>query len=207
LQITVALVLTDEQSMLRDTTRNFLSKNAPLAHLRELRDRHNPDGFSRTVWKQFAEQGWAGVLVPETHGGLGLGYIEAGILMEELGHTLTPSPFFSTAVVAATAIAHGGSDTQKDAYLPKIAAADLIATLAVDETPKHRPERAALSATRSGSVFALSGNKRFVVDGQVADLLIVAARTSGAPGETGGIIVRYRSEEQRPASGAHHRGG
>ena len=185
----MALVLTDEQSMLRDTTRNFLSKNAPIAHLRELRDRHNPDGFSRSLWKQFAEQGWAGVLVPETHGGLGLGYVEAGIVMEELGHTLTPSPFFSTAVMAATVIAHGGSDAQKDGYLPKIAAAELIATLAIDETPKHRPARIALGATRSGSVFTLSGSKRFVVDGHVADLIIVAARTSGGAGETSGLTL------------------
>jgi len=175
--------------MLRDTTRNFLSKNAPIAHLRELRDRHNPDGFSRSLWKQFAEQGWAGVLVPETHGGLGLGYVEAGIVMEELGHTLTPSPFFSTAVMAATVIAHGGSDAQKDGYLPKIAAAELIATLAIDETPKHRPARIALGATRSGSVFTLSGSKRFVVDGHVADLIIVAARTSGGAGETSGLTL------------------
>jgi alkylation response protein AidB-like acyl-CoA dehydrogenase len=109
--------------------------------------------------------------------------------MEALGHTLTPSPFFSTAVVVATAIARAGSDAQKSAYLPKIAAAELIATLAVDEMPKHRPEKTALSATRSGSAFTLNGNKCFVVDGHVADMFIVAARTSGAPGETRGITL------------------
>jgi acyl-CoA dehydrogenase len=145
----MALVLTDEQSMFRDTARSFLGKNAPIAHLRELRDRRDPDGFSRPLWKEFADHGWAGILVPETYGGLGLGYIEAGIVMEELGHTLTPSPFLSTSVVAVTAIAHGGSDAQKSAYLPKIAGADLIVALAVDEAPKHRPEKLALSATRS----------------------------------------------------------
>jgi alkylation response protein AidB-like acyl-CoA dehydrogenase len=185
----MALVLTEEQSMLRDTIRSFLSKNAPIAHLRALRDRCDPEGFSRELWKEFADHGWAGILVPEAHGGLGLGYLEAGVVMEELGHTLTPSPFFSTAVVATSAIARWGSEAQKSAYLPKIAGAGLVATLAVDETPKHRPEKTSLRATRSGSAFTLNGSKCFVVDGHVADLYIVAARTSGAPGETRGLTL------------------
>src|SRR5260370_6756293 len=104
----MALVVTEEQSMLRDTARSLLIKNAPIAHLRQLRDSRDPDGFSRTLWKEFADHGWAGILVPETYGGLGLGYVEAGIVMEELGHTLTPSPFLSTGVLAATAIARSG---------------------------------------------------------------------------------------------------
>jgi alkylation response protein AidB-like acyl-CoA dehydrogenase len=185
----MVLDLTDEQSMLRETTRSFLIKNAPISHLRQLRDCRDPDGFSRALWKEFANQGWAGILVPESHGGQGLGYVEAGIVMEELGHTLTPSPFFSTSVVAVTAIVHGGSNAQKSAYLPRIAAADLVATLAIDEAAKHRPEKTALNVTRSDNTFTLTGNKCFVVDGHVADLIIVAARTSGVPGETHGITL------------------
>lgn len=185
----MALVLTDEQSMLRDTARSFLDKNAPLSHLRQLRDRRDPDGFSRALWKQFGGQGWTGILVPESYGGLSLGYVEAGIVMEELGHTLTPSPMLSTAVVAVTAILRGGSDGQKSAHLPRIASGDLIVALAVDETPKHRPEKVSLSATRTGGAFSLNGSKCFVIDGNVADLLIVAARTSGASGETRGITL------------------
>jgi alkylation response protein AidB-like acyl-CoA dehydrogenase len=185
----MALVLTVEQSMLRDTARSFLGKNAPLSHLRQLRDRRDSDGFSRALWNQFAGQGWTGILVPEGYGGLSLGYVEAGIVMEELGHTLTPSPMLSTSVMAATAILRGGSDAQKSAHLPRIAGGDLIVALAVDETPKHRPEKVSLAATRSGGDFSLNGSKCFVVDGHVADLLIVAARTSGAPGETPGITL------------------
>jgi alkylation response protein AidB-like acyl-CoA dehydrogenase len=185
----MALVLTDEQTMLRDTTRSFLSKNAPISHLRQLRDSNDRDGFSRALWKEFADNGWAGILVPEAHGGLGLGYVEAGIVAEEIGHTLTPSPFFSTAVVAATALTRGGSAPQKSKYLPKLTSGDLIATLAIDESAKHRPERTALAATPSANGFTLSGSKSFVVDGHVADLIIVAARTAGAPGETRGITL------------------
>jgi alkylation response protein AidB-like acyl-CoA dehydrogenase len=183
------LVLNDEQNMLRDHARGFLSKNAPIAHLRQLRDSKDATGFSRPLWKEFVDLGWAGILIPQDHGGLGLGHVEVGVVMEELGRTLTPSPFLSTAVLAASAIARGGNDKQKSAYLPKIATGDLIATLAVDETSKHRPEKTALAATRTGNGFTLKGAKTFVLDGHVADLIVVAARTSGAAGDTKGLTL------------------
>jgi alkylation response protein AidB-like acyl-CoA dehydrogenase len=183
------LVLNDEQNMLRDHARGFLSKNAPIAHLRQLRDSKDSTGFSRPLWKEFVDLGWAGILIPQEHGGLGLGHVEVGVVMEELGHTLTPSPFLSTAVIAASAIAHAGNEKQKNAWLPKIASGDLIATLAVDEASKHRPEKTALAATRAGNGFTLKGAKTFVLDGHVADLIIVAARTSGAAGDTKGLTL------------------
>src|SRR3984957_12220499 len=126
------LVLNDEQNMLREHARGFLSKNAPIAHLRQLRDNKDGTGFSRPLWKEFVNLGWAGILIPTEHGGLGLGHVDAGVVMEELGRTLTPSPFLSTAVIAATAIAKGGSEKQKGEYLPRIVSGNLIATLAVD---------------------------------------------------------------------------
>jgi alkylation response protein AidB-like acyl-CoA dehydrogenase len=183
------LVLTEEQAMLRDSARGFLRKNAPIAHLRQLRDSRDPAGFSRPLWKDFAQQGWAGILVPEALGGLGLGYVEAGIVMEELGRTLTPSPFLATAVLTATAIARAGSNAQKNEYLARIAGGDLIASLAVDETAKHRPEKTALTATRSGNGFVLNGAKTFVLHGHVADILLVVARTAGTPDETRGLTL------------------
>jgi alkylation response protein AidB-like acyl-CoA dehydrogenase len=185
----MALVLNDEQTMLRDNARGFLAKNAPIAHLRALRDNRDAEGFSRTLWKNFVEMGWAGILVPQDYGGLGLGHVEAGVVAEELGRTLTPSPFLSTAVLAATAIARAGNDKQKENYLPKIVAGELIATLAVDETAKHHPEKIAMPAARTGNGFKLRGAKSFVIDGHVANLLIVAARTTGNPGDTSGITL------------------
>jgi alkylation response protein AidB-like acyl-CoA dehydrogenase len=175
--------------MLRDNARGFLGKNAPIAHLRQLRDSRDPEGFSPRLWKSFAEMGWTGILIPQDYGGLGSGHVEAGVVMEELGRTLTPSPFLSTAILAASALARAGSDAQKKEYLPRIAEGNLLAALAVDEGPKHRPEKTALRATRAGNGFTLSGAKTFVVDGHVADLLIVAARTAGAPGETKGLTL------------------
>ena len=185
----MALVLTDEQAMLRDSARGLLEKNAPVSHLRALRDERDAAGFSRALWLKFAEMGFTGILVPEAFGGSGLGHVEAGVVMQEIGRTLTPSPFLSTALLAAAALARAGNAAQRQEHLPNIAAGKLVAALAVDEGAKHRPERIALKAARSGNGFALNGAKSFVVDGHVADLLIVAARTSGAPGEPDGLTL------------------
>ena len=183
------LVLTEEQSMLRDSARGFINEKAPVAHLRKMRDDRDATGFSRDLWKGFAEMGFAGLLVPENFGGSGLGTVEAGIVLEEIGRNLMPSPFLSTAVLAASALVRGGNAEQQAAYLPKIADGSLIATLAVDEGAKHKPLSIAMQAVRAGNGFKLNGAKALVVDGHVADLLIVAARTSGSAGERGGLTL------------------
>jgi alkylation response protein AidB-like acyl-CoA dehydrogenase len=183
------LVLTEEQSMLRDSARGLISDKAPVSHLRQLRDSKDATGFSRDLWKAFAEMGFCGLLVPESFGGSGLGCVEAGVVMEEIGRTLMPSPFLSTAVLAASALLRGGSEAQKSAHLPKIADGSLLAALAVDEGAKHRPLHTSLQAVRAGNGFKLGGAKAFVVDGHTADLLIVAARTGGAAGDRNGLTL------------------
>ena len=185
----MALVLTEEQSMLRDSARGLISDKAPVSHLRQLRDAKDETGFSRDLWKAFAEIGFAGLLVPENFGGSGLGCVEAGVVMEEIGRTLMPSPYLATAVLAASALSRGGSEAQKAAHLPKISDGSLLAAFAVDEGAKHRPLQTSLQAVRSGNGFKLSGAKAFVVDGHTADLLIVAARTGGAAGERNGLTL------------------
>jgi alkylation response protein AidB-like acyl-CoA dehydrogenase len=185
----MALVLTEEQSMLRDSARGLISDKAPVSHLRGLRDAKDATGFSRELWKSFAEMGFSGLLVPEDFGGSGLGCVEAGVVMEEIGRTLMPSPFLSTAVLAASALSRGGSAAQKSEYLPKISAGTLLAALAVDEGSKHRPLQTELKAVRAGNGFKLSGAKALVVDGHVTDLLIVAARTAGSAGERDGVTL------------------
>ena len=185
----MALVLNEEQSMLRDSARGLISDRAPVSHLRQLRDANNATGFSRELWKAFAEMGFSGLLVPEEFGGSGLGCVEAGIVMEEIGRTLMPSPFLATSVLAASALSRGGSDAQKSQHLPRIADGSLLAALAVDEGAKHRPLQTKLQAVRSGNGFRLSGDKAFVVDGHTADLLIVAARTAGNAGEREGLTL------------------
>src|SRR5437763_3516020 len=185
----MALVLTEEQSMLRDSARGLISDKAPVSHLRQLRDANDTTGFSRELWKTFAEMGFSGLLVPENFGGSGLGYVEAGVVMEEIGRTLMPSPFLSTAVLAASALLRGGSEAQKSAHLPKIADGSLQAALAVDEGTKHRPLQTKLQAVRPGNGFKLNAAKALGVDGHAADLLIVAGRTGGAAGERNGLTL------------------
>jgi alkylation response protein AidB-like acyl-CoA dehydrogenase len=185
----MALVLSEEQSMLRDSVRGLISDKAPVSHLRHLRDTKDATGFSRDLWKTFAEMGFSGLLVPEDFGGSGLGCVEAGVVMEEIGRNLMPSPFLSTAVLAASALSRGGSAAQKSEHLPKMADGSLLASLAIDEGTKHRPLMTNMQAVRSGNGFRLVGDKAFVVDGHTAGLLIVAARTAGAAGERDGLTL------------------
>jgi acyl-CoA dehydrogenase len=175
------LILTEEQTMLKEAADGFLNERAPIAHLRKLRDSRDPDGVSRELWRAFGEMGFAGVLIAEEHGGSGLGAVEAGVVAEALGRTLTPSPFLGSAVLAATVL-KGGSEEQQAAWLPRIAAGQAIVALAVDEGPKHAPAKIAATAERSGNGFRLNGAKGFVLDGHVADALIVAARTEEGMG-------------------------
>jgi alkylation response protein AidB-like acyl-CoA dehydrogenase len=172
-------VLTEEQSMIRDGAKAWVQEKSPVTAFRKLRDSGNKDGFDRAAWKEMADMGWAGILIPEEYGGTGLGYQTLGLVLEEAGRTLTASPLISTALTATTALLLAGSDAQKNKYLPAIAEGKLIATLAVDEGPHHAPEKIALKGEKSGVGVTLNGRKTHVPDGGVADLIIVAARTSG----------------------------
>jgi len=117
-----------------------------------------------------------------------MGYMAAGLVAEQMGRNLTASPFLSTAILAATALKHGSED-QKAAWLPKIAAGETIVSLALDEGVKHNPRGTSTTAEPSGNGFKLNGSKAMVVDGHVADMMIVAARTSGEEGDPEGISL------------------
>jgi alkylation response protein AidB-like acyl-CoA dehydrogenase len=181
------LYLTDDQAMLRDTAREFMAAEGSIrSQLRHWRDRGCKDGFGHGLWKQFAEMGFTGVLVPEADGGLGLGHVEAGIVLEEVGRNLTPSPFLTTAVAFVEAVK---GSAVRERWLPGVLSGETVAALAIDEGHKHRPERIAMRAERSGNGFRLTGTKSFVVHGASADVLLVAARTGGAAAETEGLTV------------------
>ncbi len=179
------LYLNEDQAMLRDTAKPFIADAAPVKHLRSLRE--DATGFSRDLWKQFAEMGFTGIMVPEAHGGMGMGYVEAGIVLEEIGRNLTPSPFLTTAVAAVEALK--ASRRLSEEWLPKIASGDAIVALAIDEGAKHRPEATAMKAERSGNGFKLSGTKAFVLNGHVADMMIVVARTASTAGDSDGLTL------------------
>jgi alkylation response protein AidB-like acyl-CoA dehydrogenase len=179
------LYLNDEQAMLRDTAKGFVAEHAPVSHMRGLRDSKDANGFSRDLWKQFAELGLTGILIGEDQGGLGLGHVEAGIVLEEIGRNLSPSPFLSTAVAAVAAL-QGTPHAAR--WFPGIIAGETVAALAIDEAAKHR-DAVGMKAERSGNGFKLTGKKQFVTHGHVADLLIVAARTAGSPDDEQGITL------------------
>ena len=181
-----SLLDTDDEVMLRDAARGFLDANAPVAALRANRDAGRP--HDPALWREMAQMGWAGVLVPESAGGADMGHRAAGILAQEMGVTLAASPYLSSAVIAATALRHAAGARARDA-LAEIAAGDMTYALAVDEGPKHAPERTALRAERSGNAYRLSGAKTFVADGATADRVLVLARTGGTPGEAAGLSL------------------
>ncbi len=183
----MAFVLSEEQTMLRDMAKQFFSEQVPVTNLRQLRDDGSEDGFDRDVWKQIVELGFAGILIPEEMGGTDFGPMGVGIVMQEAGRTLAASPLYSTAVLGAGMIMAAGSENQKNEHLPQIAAGELLLALAMDETNHHNPANIAMAAARDGDDFVLSGEKKFVIDGHIADKLIVATRTSGEAGDPKGI--------------------
>jgi alkylation response protein AidB-like acyl-CoA dehydrogenase len=185
----MAFVLTEEQQMLRDSALAFAKEKLPVSQLRALRASGAAEGFDRNAWRDMADLGFAGVLIPETYGGSGFGYVGLGQVLEAQGRTLAATPLLSTALIGASALILGGSDQHKAEHLPKIAQGDRLTALAVDEGPHHDPAGTALTARRTGSGYELSGEKRYVIDGAAADLLIVSARTSGKPGDTHGVSL------------------
>ena len=179
------LYLNDEQTMLRESAQQFVAQAAPVSHMRALRDANDATGFSRDLWKQFAEMGFTGILIPEADGGLGLGHVEAGVVLEEIGRNLSPSPFLTTAVAAVAALK---GTAQRERWFPGILSGETVAALAIDERAKHG-DAIAMKAERSGNGFKLTGAKQFVAHGHVADLLIVAARTAGSPEDDEGVTL------------------
>ena len=185
----MSLQVMEDQEILRDTARRFLSEKAPVSQLRRLRDSRDDAGFSTALWSDFANMGYTGMLVPEAFGGSGLGIGEAALLMEQIGHNLCATPFLASSVVAVTALLLAGNEAQQMRWLPRLVEGKAVATLAVDERAKHRPEHVETRAVRSDVGWRLDGSKCFVLDGHVAEVLIVAARTSGSSRDAHGISL------------------
>jgi len=184
------VVLTEEQSIFRDSAKSWVADRAPVASLRRLRDEGgSASGYDPATWRDMAAMGWTGVIIPEELGGSDFGCRSLGLVLEETGRTLTASPLLSTSLAAASALILGGTATQKQAWLPRIAAGEIVAALAVDEAAHHAPESVAMQAEKSGAGYILAGRKRFTPDASSADLIVAAARTSGKPGETDGITL------------------
>jgi acyl-CoA dehydrogenase len=183
----MALVLNEEQLMLKDSAAGFLAEKATVSHLRGLRDSDSERGFDDSVWAQMADMGWAGIAIPEQFGGLGYGYTGLGLVLEQVGRHLTASPLQSTVLVAATVIAQLGDQAQKELCLPAIASGEKLVTLALQEGPHHAPTKVAATASLEGDDWVLNGDKVLVLDAPAADSFIVIARSAGEPGDDAGL--------------------
>jgi alkylation response protein AidB-like acyl-CoA dehydrogenase len=181
--------LTEEQSMIRDQAKSWTTEQAPVGKFREMRDSGIDTSFFPDTWSAMVEMGWTGIVIPELYGGSDLGFLTFGVVLEEVGRQLTASPLFASALVGASAILLGGSDSQKQAILPGIVDGSNILTLALEEGPRHAPLNTALAAKKNGKGYKLTGTKTFVQEGMSATSFVVVARTSGTAGETDGITL------------------
>lgn len=185
----MALALNEEQRMLKDSAKQFFQEKAPVEALRKLRDGKDATGYAPTLWQDMVELGWTGITVPENYGGLAFGYLGLGQIFEEAGHTLAASPLFATAVLGASTLELGGSETQKNTWLPRIVAGEVTFALALEEGNRHAPSHIGTRAEKTANGFRLNGSKVFVLDGHSASQLIVVARTSGDVDSTAGISL------------------
>ena len=176
-------VLNEEQSMLKDAAKSWVQDKSPVTAFRKMRDSGVEIGYDAAAWNEMAEMGWAGVIIPEEYGGSNFGYLSMGLILEELGRTLTASPLLVSGMAAASALVLGGSDAQKTEWLTKIAEGTAVGALAIDEGPHHAPDKVA--TTFEGG--KITGKKSFVLEGFKADILIVSAK---GPDGIGLYLVR-----------------
>ncbi|MEZ0150060.1 MAG: acyl-CoA dehydrogenase family protein [Candidatus Reddybacter sp.] len=176
---------TDEQEEFRLIVRRFMDDKSPRSEVRKLMD--SEQGYDTAVWKQLSDElGLPGIHIPEAYGGQGFGFVELCIVLEEMGRALFCAPYFSATALATTAIIHAGTEEQKLALLPGIASGQTLATLALSEANQDwLPANTQLSATPAADNYCLNGEKSYVLDGHIADLLIVLARTPGTKDDDG----------------------
>ena len=174
-----SLLLNDEQKMLSKTAHEFIRERAPAARLRAFRDSNDEVGFSRELWNEMAELGWLGLQIPEKYEGLGLGFFDLCVVLEQSGRELMPEPFVSTLLLGAQALLLGGTEAQKQRLLPAVAAGESILALGYEEAGSRGDiTRVVTAAKRSRDGFELGGAKLQVLDAHVADQIIVSAATS-----------------------------
>ncbi|MFP6680624.1 MAG: acyl-CoA dehydrogenase [Gammaproteobacteria bacterium] len=179
----------EDLDLLRDTAARFFDEKLPIGALRKLRDEQNKTGFDRNLWREMANMGWAGILIDEDNGGIDFGYVALGIILEQSGRTLAASPLISTVLTCAPIVTAGGTDEQRQNILGGVASGDLVLALAHEEFPRHAPYRIATRAVENGKGYLIDGGKTFVLDGHVADYLILTARTAGEDDDRDGVTL------------------
>ena len=182
------LGLTEIQQMLKTSAQDFLARECPLTLVREMEE--DSRGFTEELWRQMVGLGWTGVAFPEQYGGTGGNFADLGVLLEEIGRSLAPSPFFSTVVLGGMTVLDGGSDAQKDELISRICAGTIIMTMAVAEAgAAYEPWDIQAIASQQGGGYEITGTKLFVPDAAAADVILVAAHTSSGSDPADGISL------------------
>jgi alkylation response protein AidB-like acyl-CoA dehydrogenase len=186
----MALVLTEDQQMLKSSAADFVKKESPVTRVRQLRDSNDPVGYSPQIWAKMAELGWPAILLPEEYGGLAMGYVEIACVLEECGRNLVPEPLLSTVLLGANAVLLAGNDAQKEAVLTSVADGSRTMALAWQERgARYDRTVSATRAEKKGSGYSITGEKTLVLDGASAATFVVVARTSGAEGDADGLSM------------------
>ncbi|TMH26870.1 MAG: acyl-CoA dehydrogenase [Betaproteobacteria bacterium] len=192
---------TDDQEMLRDSVRKWVAKGYDFERRKSI---VRSGGFSRDAWREIADLGLTGLYVPEAHGGMGFGPVDAMVVMEELGGGLVLEPYAQAALIAGGVLAAYAPDVVQSAWLPKIASGDAVVVLAHQErAARYRLSRVDTAAKQSGNAWTITGAKSIVPVGDQADAFIVPARVSGAVDAPEGIALFL---VERSASGVTTRG-
>ncbi len=184
------LVRNEDQELIAKTAADFVKEKSPIARVRELRDTKDPVGYSPALWKEMAELGWVGIAFPEALGGAGLGFAELVVVIEELGRSLAPEPFLSTVLLAGQTLLLSEDDAKAKRWIPRICKGEAVLALAQQEAgSRYTLSAVETRAERVGGGFRLRGEKVQVLDGHVADALVVVARSAGAARDERGITL------------------
>ena len=193
--------LSEEQQMIKDQAVAWVKEQAPLTTFRAMRDQGTELGFFPETWSAMTELGWSGMLVPEAYGGAGLGYQTLGLVLEQLGRNLVPSPLFASSVLGASALMQFGSDEQKQRLLPSIADGSRLMVVAMDEGPRFNPASVATRLVGSPDSLILTGEKCFVMEGMAASDFLVVALIENDAGDPSLGLVRVSAD----APGIHRK--
>jgi alkylation response protein AidB-like acyl-CoA dehydrogenase len=185
----MSLLLNEEQSLLKDSAKAFVDENSNLASIRSRRSEPNNPGIDQEKWQKVVDLGWTAIPFSEEYGGLGLGYAELGVVLEEIGRGLVDVPLFSNIVLAGGVLDLAGSDEQKKRFLPDLIAGTNFISLAYQEGARHTPNLVATKLTEGSKGLTLNGKKQLVLDGGSANHLIVVCRSSGEKTEREGLSI------------------
>ena len=201
-------ILNEEQSMIRDMAQSWVVNEQPVTAYRKMRDSGNTKGYEDATFAQIVDMGWTGVLVPEAFGGSELGYVSLGLILEQMGHNLVASPLALSALGATSALVIGGSEEQKQKYLPALVSGEAVGTLAVDDAAFHDLDRIETSAKKEGDVWVLNGLKKFVPETGGSTFLVAAAKTDSGLAlflvdrDADGLSIEHRSVADARSHGA-----